>query len=76
MLKVRYSTQFKKDFKLAKKRGLPLQESNRSAQRFIGIIDFPAQKSPETSWPFTWRGEKLDCLRENRQDVILNDVKQ
>ncbi len=26
MLKVRYSTQFKKDFKLAKKRGLPLQE--------------------------------------------------
>ena len=26
MLKVRYSKQFKKDFKLAKKRGLPLQE--------------------------------------------------
>ena len=26
MLKVRYSAQFKKDFKLAKKRGLPLQE--------------------------------------------------
>ena len=26
MLDVRYSAQFKKDFKLAKKRGLPLQE--------------------------------------------------
>ena len=26
MLKVRYSAQFKKDFKLAKKRGLPLQK--------------------------------------------------
>lgn len=26
MLKVRYSTKFKKDFKLAKKRGLPMQE--------------------------------------------------
>ncbi|WP_302594257.1 type II toxin-antitoxin system YafQ family toxin [uncultured Megasphaera sp.] len=26
MLKVRYSTQFKKDFKRAKKRGLPLHE--------------------------------------------------
>ena len=26
MLDVRYSTQFKKDFKLAKKRGLPMQE--------------------------------------------------
>ena len=26
MLKVRYSKQFKKDFKLAQKRGLPLQE--------------------------------------------------
>ena len=47
MLKVRYSAQFKKDFKLAKKRGLPLQESNRNAQRFIGIIDFPAQKAPK-----------------------------
>jgi|GEM_PF-3871079 len=76
MLKVRYSTQFKKDFKLAKKRGLPLQESDRNAQRFIGIIDFPAQKSPETSEPFTWQREKLDCLRKNRQDVILKDKKQ
>ena len=26
MLSVRYSTKFKKDFKLAKKRGLPMQE--------------------------------------------------
>ena len=26
MLNVRYSTKFKKDFKLAKKRGLPMQE--------------------------------------------------
>ena len=26
MLKIRYSTQFKKDFKLAKRRGLPLDE--------------------------------------------------
>ena len=33
MLKVRYSAQFKKDFKLAKKRGLPLNELKTIIER-------------------------------------------
>ena len=33
MLNVRYSTKFKKDFKLAKKRGLPMHELELLASR-------------------------------------------
>lgn len=42
MLKVRYSTKFKKDFKLAQKRGLPMQELKTVIEKLAA--GFPLEK--------------------------------
>ncbi len=78
MLDVRYSAQFKKDFKLAKKRGLPLQELKEVIETLARektldekYADHPLKGKYASFRECHIRPDWLLIYRINREELVL-----